>query len=173
MKLNPWKPLPEDWQQASDDELGRWLVASWMGAQADAAGFARGVPVPAAWAEDLIGATAELDSEVENAPLEAALRRACKGDREAAGRLLRDIVVDDAQRVETWAMAIRDAKRQAGTHKERRPEITEWIDQQLRRDPNAKSPDLWAQAPDWITDDIGERRFAARVSAARKKMARK
>lgn len=67
----------------------------------------------------------------------------------------------------------RDKRRQAGTSKERRPEITEWLDEQLRRTPEAKSPELWRRAPDWITDQIGERRFAERVTRARKKRASK
>ncbi|MBS0567105.1 MAG: hypothetical protein JSS59_06780 [Proteobacteria bacterium] len=65
----------------------------------------------------------------------------------------------------------RDKKRQAGTHKKRRPEITTWINTQLDRNPDAKSPALWAAAPDWITDDIGARRFATRVTACRKSRA--
>lgn len=67
----------------------------------------------------------------------------------------------------------RDKKRQAGTRKERRPRITKWIKKQLMADPSAKSPALWNAAPEWLTDAIGERRFATRVTDCRKEMARK
>jgi hypothetical protein len=67
----------------------------------------------------------------------------------------------------------RDKKRQAGTRKEKRPDITEWIDKQITLNPKAKSPELWYIAPDWLTDQIGERRFAARVTARRKARASK
>ncbi len=63
---------------------------------------------------------------------------------------------------------VRDKKRQAGTRKERRPEVTRWIDAQLRHDPHAKSPDLWGRAPEWITEQVGRDRFAKRVTACRK-----
>jgi hypothetical protein len=68
---------------------------------------------------------------------------------------------------------VRDRKRQAGTKKPRRPDIDEWIDRALKRDPDAKSPALWAIAPDSITDQIGEDRFKKRVSSARKRVASK
>jgi hypothetical protein len=70
-------------------------------------------------------------------------------------------------------MAQRDVKRQDGTRVERRPDVTEWIDAQLANDPSAKSPDLWRRAPDWLTDQIGERRFATRVTGRRKARASK
>lgn len=63
----------------------------------------------------------------------------------------------------------RDNARQAGTRKSRRPEIDNWIDRQLRADPQAKSPALWERAPEWLTDQIGPDRFAKRVTASRKK----
>lgn len=62
----------------------------------------------------------------------------------------------------------RDRNREAGAKKPRRADINDWIVSQLDRSPAAKSPDLWQRAPDWITDQIGERRFAARVTEARK-----
>lgn len=70
-------------------------------------------------------------------------------------------------------IAVRDRKRQDGTRKERRPDISAWIDVRLRRDPKAKSPELWTDAPDWIKDQLGERRFATRVTERRKKRASK
>lgn len=65
----------------------------------------------------------------------------------------------------------RDAKRQGGLHRDRRPKVTEWINKQLANDPGAKSPDLWGCAPQWLRDQIGERRFASRVTACRKQRA--
>lgn len=71
--------------------------------------------------------------------------------------------------------AARDDKRQAGTRKKRQrwPEVNDWIDAQLRRDPNAKSPDLWQRRPDYIRDPhgcdpISVRTFEARVTERRK-----
>lgn len=73
----------------------------------------------------------------------------------------------------TTPRVVRDAARQAGVRKERRPGITEWIARQLERDAKAKSPELWARAPDWIKDQVGERRFASRLTAQRKLLTRK
>jgi hypothetical protein len=79
----------------------------------------------------------------------------------------------DLPRIKDLLANARDRRRQAGTRKERRPQITEWIQKELARDPSAKSPDLWSAAPDWITDQIAERSFAARVTACRKTRASK
>lgn len=57
-----------------------------------------------------------------------------------------------------------------GRKKERRPEVTKWITNQLTRRPDSKSPELWADAPEWLTDQIGFDRFSKRVTAARKKL---
>ena len=65
-------------------------------------------------------------------------------------------------------LAQRDKKRQDGTQKERRPEITEWINKKLKSNPSAKSPDLWDSAPEWLTEQIGFERFSKRVTKARK-----
>lgn len=62
----------------------------------------------------------------------------------------------------------RDRKRQAGTRKERRPKITKWIAIALERNPDAKVPELWRNAPEWLTEQIGMDRFRKRVSAVRK-----
>jgi hypothetical protein len=64
---------------------------------------------------------------------------------------------------------LRDRGRQEGTRKPRRPEVDAWIDGQLKANPAAKSPALWGDAPEWITEQIGEDRFAKRVTAARKR----
>lgn len=66
--------------------------------------------------------------------------------------------------------ADRDQRRQIGTRKERRPEITQWITKQLTRRPDVKSPELWTDAPGWITDDIGYDAFSKRVTKGRKKL---
>lgn len=65
-------------------------------------------------------------------------------------------------------LAQRDKKRQDGTRKERRPAITEWIENKLSSDPAAKSPNLWADAPEWITEQIEYERFSKRVTRVRK-----
>lgn len=65
--------------------------------------------------------------------------------------------------------AQRDKQRQRGTRKPRRPEIDEWFDEQLDRRPGVKSPQLWAEAPDWITDQIEFDRFKKRLTEARKR----
>lgn len=66
-------------------------------------------------------------------------------------------------------LAARDQKRQEGTKKKRRIDIDAWMDRQLDRDPSAKSPELWAEAPLWISDQIGFDRFRKRVTEARKR----
>lgn len=68
-------------------------------------------------------------------------------------------------------IVMRDTARQAGTKKERLPKINNWICKQLMRNPKAKCPSLWLSAPEWITDRIGERAFAVRVTKCRKKNA--
>ncbi|MFY2765437.1 hypothetical protein [Arenimonas sp. MALMAid1274] len=62
----------------------------------------------------------------------------------------------------------RDARRQQGTRKPRRPEVNEWIERQLRREPGAKSPELWSRRPDWMEDQVGYERFSDRVTDVRK-----
>ena len=74
----------------------------------------------------------------------------------------------DIERMVLGVSGARDRKRQAGTRQERRPDISRWIDKELQRNPGVKSPELWARAPDWITDQIGERRFATRVTDRRR-----
>lgn len=65
--------------------------------------------------------------------------------------------------------AERDDARQAGTHKERRPEINEWIAKQLKRDPDAKAPALYERAPGEITEQITTLgAFGKRVTKVRK-----
>lgn len=62
-----------------------------------------------------------------------------------------------------------DEKRLAGLRKPRKPEIDKWMDRQLSRDSELKSPEAWRRAPEWITDDIGYDRFAKRMTKARKR----
>jgi hypothetical protein len=64
-------------------------------------------------------------------------------------------------------LARRDAKRQAGTRKPRRPDLDEWIAGALKRAPAATRDELWQRAPQWVRDEIGIDRFKKRVSAAR------
>lgn len=94
--MNPWLPLPDDFQQRTDEELGRWLVASWGAFQAERVGIPRSAISPE-WIEALIRATVadEVDS-VEHAALDSALRKACNGKFERAGAMLRAIVQDGA-----------------------------------------------------------------------------
>jgi len=62
----------------------------------------------------------------------------------------------------------RDIRRQAGTKKERRPEITEWIIKNIKNRPRETREELWNRAPESIKDDIGRDRFLKRVSKQRK-----
>lgn len=67
---------------------------------------------------------------------------------------------------------MRDNKRQAGTRKarsKRNPEVDKWIDHKLKARPDAKAPELFQQAPGWLTDIVKIDRFAKRVTAARKR----
>ena len=64
----------------------------------------------------------------------------------------------------------RDAARQSGTRLPRRPEVSAWITRAIRKNPSVKSPDLWAVAPDWITEQISIGRFAKRVTKARQSL---
>lgn len=88
-----------------------------------------------------------------------------------------DRITEDARRTAREAVFLpllqRDRDRQNGTRKPKRPEIDAWIDGQLKRNGAAKSPALWQNAPDWITDQIGFDRFAKRVTKARKRAASK
>lgn len=64
----------------------------------------------------------------------------------------------------------RDIRRQAGTKKERRADITSWIRNQLEKRPKATRDMYWDNAPYWIKDQIGKDRFLKRVSTERKKL---
>lgn len=86
---------------------------------------------------------------------------------------LKSLIYDIGRYSESYHTAIgllRDEKRQAGTQKERRPKVSAWINKQLMRKPDSKSPELWNLAPEWITDDIGYDRFSKRVTEERKKI---
>jgi hypothetical protein len=72
--------------------------------------------------------------------------------------------------LEQWHIIKRDEKRQAGTRKEKRPKITSWIEKRLKYNPHEKSPDMWSDAPDFITDQISYHRFSKRVTGVRKKI---
>jgi hypothetical protein len=98
-----------------------------------------------------------------------ARRALSEGDEPQFKSLIHDIGWYSVDYTEKVAMK-RDDSRQEGTRKERRPEISDWINTQLTRDPDAKSPALWAIAPEWITDVISVDRFSKRVTAGRKKL---
>jgi hypothetical protein len=90
-----------------------------------------------------------------------------------AARMLVQIHIEDAekraQQLDVIGRLVRDKARQDGTKKERRPEINVWIAEQLRLDPEVKSPALWTRAPEWLTDMISYDRFQKRVTGERKK----
>ncbi|MEW9570542.1 hypothetical protein ABQJ54_02120 [Rhodanobacter sp. Si-c] len=74
----------------TDEELGWWLVATWVGHHALKAGYQLN-EIPPAWAERLIEDTGKLDSDsVRNAALESMFRKACAGHMETAGKMLRE-----------------------------------------------------------------------------------
>jgi hypothetical protein len=62
----------------------------------------------------------------------------------------------------------RDNKRQIGVKKEKRPRITAWIKKKIKLNPDANTKDLWNEAPEWLTDEIGPERFKKRVTDVRK-----
>ncbi len=70
------------------------------------------------------------------------------------------------------AIVARDTRRQAGTKKQRRPNVDVWLDKAVAADSGAKAPALWAMAPDWITDQIGADR-SQEASHQRQKTRRK
>lgn len=81
----------------TDDEIGQWMVAAWVGMQAEKAGIPLS-RIPEVWATSLVAETAKMDSDsVENAALESAFRKACSGDYEVAGRMLREYVMAGAE----------------------------------------------------------------------------
>lgn len=67
--------------------------------------------------------------------------------------------------------AANEDKRLAGARKKRKAGINDWIAKQLKRDPGASAPALYARAPDFITDYITTQKpFAARVTAVREQL---
>lgn len=160
----------------SDEDLGEWLITTWICDHAQQAGFAPGALLPeqairfTELAKRLIEETAKVDSEsVEHAPLESAFRKACNGDLAAAGRMYRTHLLNRTDAAVKAKFVARDLSRQNGTRKPRRPDVDKWIDQQLESNPDARAPALWAAAPERITEQLGEDRFAKRVTAARKR----
>jgi hypothetical protein len=90
--------LPEFWRQP-DEDIGWWLIATWMGHQAQKEGFALNA-IPEEWAIRLIERTAVIDTDsISNAPLESAFRKACAGDMATAGRMLRDYCLQGAREI--------------------------------------------------------------------------
>lgn len=70
--------------------------------------------------------------------------------------------------VSVWPSVLRDESRLEALKKPRFQACDRWIENQLRKIPAAKSPELWESAPDWIRDRIGYERFRKRVTKARK-----
>ena len=79
-----------------------------------------------------------------------------------------DVTYAGLRRLDLRPILERDAKRQAGTRKPRRPAIDEWIAKALTRHPEGTTrPELWEKAPQWIKDQIGKDAFLRRVSKIR------
>lgn len=55
-----------------------------------------------------------------------------------------------------------------GRRKPKRPALQKWIEDQIGRNENETTREIWERAPARITDEIGFDRFTKRVSAARK-----
>jgi hypothetical protein len=92
-------PFPADIKQYSDEELGKMLLDKLIGVEAER----RGIPidrVPKQFADKVIRALprAEVSSAIR-APLEKAVHKLAKGDFAAAGRLIREHLVDGAERL--------------------------------------------------------------------------
>ena len=78
--------------QQSDEDLGWWLLSTWIGYQAQKAGVPLDA-IPSDWAAQLVEATGRMDSDsVTSAPLESMFRKACAGNFDVAGRMLRNYV---------------------------------------------------------------------------------
>jgi len=89
MELSPMTPLSLEDLQRPDEELGIYLVNTWIGFQAERAGFSLDA-IPDEWADALLAASVKMDSNLfENAASEAMFRKACAGDFAAAGSMLR------------------------------------------------------------------------------------
>jgi len=99
-----------------DEEIGQWLVATWVGHKAEEAGIPLD-DIPREWAIALIKKTAEVDSEnVENAALESVFRKACKGDYASAGRMLRGLMIDGVVRISSENLADEALRYRAKKH---------------------------------------------------------
>jgi len=70
--------------------------------------------------------------------------------------------------VSVWPSVLRDESRLKALKQPRFPDRDRWFKDQLRRNPSAKSPELWERAPEWIRDEITYDRFRKRVTKARK-----
>jgi hypothetical protein len=85
-----------DPNDVSDYDLGRRLLASWIGAQAESQGIpANKIPPPFAEKMREAASLAETDFAV-NSAIEKALQKAAIGDFEVAGRFLREHLVREA-----------------------------------------------------------------------------
>ena len=80
-----------------DEDLGQWLVTSWLYFQASKDGIAPNVTL-GEWATQVLEKTGRMDSDsVANAALESMFRKAVKGDVASAGRMFRTYLHSLAQ----------------------------------------------------------------------------
>lgn len=111
------EPLSASDLEKSDEDLGRWLVKTGLGYQAQKAG----IPfdkISDEWATLIVEEMSKIDSDnLENAGLESAFRKACSGDYEAAGRMLRSYVLSGAHTLVLEKYAERGIAQTLGGHK--------------------------------------------------------
>lgn len=74
--------------------------------------------------------------------------------------------------LEVFPLLKRDAKRQAGTRKPRRPELQVWINKEVAKG-GETAKELYQRAPQWVKDEVEIDRFVKRVTQARKLVASK
>jgi hypothetical protein len=117
VQLSPMTPLSLEDLQRPDEELGIYLVNTWIGFQADIAGFSLDA-IPDEWADTLLAASVKMDSNLfENAASEAMYRKACAGDFEAAGGMLRGYLKYDARAMVNEKYALIGIKLRRGNKK--------------------------------------------------------
>lgn len=117
----------------TDQEIGEWLVATWLGIQAEK----RGIPlqkIPPEFARELVASTAKIDTDsVNDAALQSIFRKAHSGEYETAGRMLRKYILSRADSAVKAKYApiglarVRD-RRNAGkaTAAKKKKEAAEW-----------------------------------------------
>lgn len=94
-------PIPSEWIDLPDDELGLKLLAWWIAAQAEIKGIDP-TAIPEHIAEKIIIATQGMDTDqAHNAALEKALIKAALGDLAKAGSLFRGYMLIGANAMAT------------------------------------------------------------------------